>query len=341
MAKPIINKIIPFDATSDYIFSFSYIGNQPYKNRIVIRNASTNEIVKDETISEMRFQHPLQANILTNGTSYTVQVSVFDENDDESVLSDKVLFTCYTTPSFSISGLSSGENYVKSSSYAATIDYSQKENRDLQSYRFYLYDASYNVIDDSGLTYAKESPYTYSFNGLSNETVYYIRCKGITVDSVEVDTDYLKIYTQYNVSNYSGSFTISNNYRGGYVQFASNIVLIDGIVTGDYTVTDGVLSFADGDSFVEYKEGLLINGNHKVGIRAKNFRDGLIWSEGNEFDTISLFHYKYEGLDYFKLVATNELSNYILYSPRVKLDTTSFSTIYITRDNNIFGITIL
>lgn len=136
MAKPAISKIIPFDATAGYVFSFSYIGNQPYKNRIVIRNALTNEVIKDETISEMRFRHPISGNILTNGTSYTIQISVFDENNNESSLSDKILFTCYSTPTFNFSGLNNGTNYVKSSSYNATVNYSQKENRKLQSYIF-------------------------------------------------------------------------------------------------------------------------------------------------------------------------------------------------------------
>lgn len=38
MAKPAISKIIPFDATAGYVFSFSYIGNQPYKNMRLIRH---------------------------------------------------------------------------------------------------------------------------------------------------------------------------------------------------------------------------------------------------------------------------------------------------------------
>lgn len=59
MAKPAISKIIPFDATAGYVFSFSYIGNQPYKNRIVIRNALTNEIIKDETIIRNEIQTPV------------------------------------------------------------------------------------------------------------------------------------------------------------------------------------------------------------------------------------------------------------------------------------------
>ena len=41
MAKPIINKINPLDATKDNVVSMSYVGNLPYSNRIVIYDATT------------------------------------------------------------------------------------------------------------------------------------------------------------------------------------------------------------------------------------------------------------------------------------------------------------
>lgn len=338
MAKPAISKIIPFDATAGYVFSFSYIGNQPYKNRIVIRNALTNEIIKDETISEMRFRHPISGNILTNGTSYTIQISVFDENNNESSLSDKILFTCYSTPTFNFSGLNNETNYVKSSSYNATVNYSQKENRKLQSYIFYLYDATYNELSNSETIY-NQTP-TYIYSSLDNEQIYYLRCVGVTVDSVEIDTGFVKIYTQYNSSNFSGIFKVKNNYKGGYVQCISNIVSIDGVATDSYTILNGVLQFNNSNTFVEYNEGLLIESGHKVGIKAKNFKIGLIWSETNKVDKILLYHYIYEGLDYFKLDVSNGLSHYILYTPRQKLTANQFYTIYITRQDSLFKITI-
>ena len=286
----------------------------------------------------MRFRHPISGNILTNGTSYTIQISVFDENNNESSLSDKILFTCYSTPTFNFSGLNNVTNYVKSSSYNATINYSQNENRKLQSYIFYLYDATYNELSNSGTIY-NQTP-TYIYNSLDNEQIYYLRCVGITVDSVEIDTGFVKIYTQYNSSNFSGIFKVKNNYKGGYVQCISNIVSIDGVATDSYTISNGVLQFNNSNTFVEYNEGLLIESGHKVGIKAKNFKTGLIWSETNKVDKILLYHYIYEGLDYFKLDVSNGLSHYILYSPRQKLTANQFYTIYITRQDSLFKITI-
>ena len=49
MAKPVINKIIPFDATVNYTLSMSYIGNIPYKNRIIIYDARTLQVIFDHT----------------------------------------------------------------------------------------------------------------------------------------------------------------------------------------------------------------------------------------------------------------------------------------------------
>ena len=78
MSKPIANNVSAFDATVAHIFEFTYSGNQPYKNRIVIINSSTNATVLNEITETMKFVHTVAANKLTNGTSYTVQFSVID-----------------------------------------------------------------------------------------------------------------------------------------------------------------------------------------------------------------------------------------------------------------------
>ena len=63
MSKPTINKIIPFDASYDYTVSMSYIGNIPYKNRIIIYNAKTLSVVYDH-ISDagISLEHMIPAN---------------------------------------------------------------------------------------------------------------------------------------------------------------------------------------------------------------------------------------------------------------------------------------
>ena len=45
MGKPIVNKINTYDAVNDCVVTFNYVGNQPYKNRLVIIDTLTNNIV--------------------------------------------------------------------------------------------------------------------------------------------------------------------------------------------------------------------------------------------------------------------------------------------------------
>ena len=342
MAKPIINKIIPFDATNDYTFSFSYVGNQPYKNRIIISDASTNSVIKDETVSEMRFQHTIAANTLSNGASYIVQFTAFDENNVESAISDKVLFQCYSTPVFHFLDLGSSENYIKTTNYGASIVYTQSENRKLQQYKFYLYDASHNMISESYVLYAtEEQNFEYTYKNLDNKTTYYIRCIGKTVDEVNVDTGFVKIFTNYVSSNYSGIFEVSNNKQGGYVQGASDIVSIDGVISGEYKINNGEIDLTNKDTSLKYDNGFLLTDGHKVGIKAKSFVPGLIWSETNSIKCVRLLCYEYKDSYYFKLEAKDIVNTYVLYSELLKLDPNTSITIYITKENELYQLNIL
>ena len=69
MAKPIINKINPLDATKDNVITMSYVGNMPYSNRIVIYDATTLAVLYDDTSTNTNFAiaHTIPANTLTNG----------------------------------------------------------------------------------------------------------------------------------------------------------------------------------------------------------------------------------------------------------------------------------
>jgi hypothetical protein len=152
MGKPIVNKINTYDANYDCLITFNYIGNQPYKNRLVIIDTLTNNVFIDEPIDNMKFNHTITSSTLTNGSSYTPQISVFDENNNESDLSDKIYFTCYTTPVFEIENLSkTNPNTIKAANYNAIALYSQEQSRALKSYQFYLYDATKREIKKSDI----------------------------------------------------------------------------------------------------------------------------------------------------------------------------------------------
>lgn len=44
MAKPSINKIVPFDANYDKIITMTYMGDMPYSNRIIVYDAETMDV---------------------------------------------------------------------------------------------------------------------------------------------------------------------------------------------------------------------------------------------------------------------------------------------------------
>ena len=51
MAKPIVNKITPFDAEMDKEIGFTWNGSQSYANRLIIYNADSMEKIYDKTIT--------------------------------------------------------------------------------------------------------------------------------------------------------------------------------------------------------------------------------------------------------------------------------------------------
>ena len=138
----------------------------------------------------------------------------------------------------------------------------------------------------------------------------------------------------YSVNNAYNSFYVTNNFEGGYIQCVTNIVSIEGISDEEIMLTDGVADITD--KTLNYKEGFLINGDYKIGLKIKNPEQGIIYNSSNgNFRTI-LYYCEYEGLNYFKLTVSNGFSNYILYSNRMTINAEMFVSVYITKKSNLY-----
>ena len=166
MAKPIINKINPLDATKDNIISMSYVGNLPYSNRIVIYDATTLAVLYDNTSTNTNYsiEHIIPANTLTNGKKYAIQGQVFDINGNASALSDKAYFYCLATPLFYFSNVNDGD-IINTASIFATLVYQQSDFEDLNEYRYYLYDSTKNLLVESETFYGADN-LNYAYRGL-------------------------------------------------------------------------------------------------------------------------------------------------------------------------------
>lgn len=334
MAKPIIASIKPFDATVETTISFNYSGNQPYKNRLIIRNADTLDIVWDDIQTTMRMQHTIPANMLVNGIKYTAEIQCIDNAGVESALSDKSFFWVFSTPIFNFN-INKGET-IKSSSLTANIIYSQNEGEKLSQTQFFLYDANKMLISQSKIIYASENV-EYTYVGLNNATIYYIRALGYTENSMTIDTDYIQIFVKFeNPGTYAAIYANQDSNGTGTVNYYTNINIIRP-ERDDYVLENGMVDLTN-DS-ITYDNGFDILNDFTLAIK-HTYSIGKILELTNSNETIELFMIESDDGVRYKLVVDDI---YKIYSEEIFGafdDNMKDFTVYIRKKNNIYGLTL-
>ena len=338
MAKPTISKIKTFDSRYDYVVSMNYSGNLPYSNKITIYNATTLSTVYTNTVETHLLRHTIPAGTLVNGTKYAIDCQMFDSNNVASAISDKVYFWVYETPTFEFVGLSN-EDTIENSMITLQINYSQSNWEDLFSYQFYLYDENKQILSQSDILYDTDNV-EYTFKGLENHVVYYVRAYGTTQNGMSVDTDYVQIFTDFkNPSSYARIYTECD--ENGIINGYTNISMIEPSANpDDYEFNNGYINLID--KTLVYDQDFLINDDFTLTIRIKHFKsdcDILKASNGTFGFTLSSF--SYNDATVFKLVAPNGLSDYILYSDPFYFGYIDIICIHIRRINNIYQLKVL
>lgn len=346
IAKPIINKIIPFDAAQDYTLSMSYIGNMPYRNRVIIYDAKTLSIVYDHTTSGnhslLSLEHIIPANTLTNGRKYAVQGQVMDSSGAESALSDKSYFWTASTPLFYFQNINEGDTVTTASLYAELV-YDQPEWEDIAEFRFQLYDEVQRLLTESEIFYTTDTM-NYAFRGFENETFYQIRAVGMTVNGIALDTGYIKIYVKYkNPSDFSNIYA-KCNANNSVVTYETNFTVINPSQSDIPGYDD---QYKYNNSFINligktlvYDRDFIIDGDFTMSIRGTNmYRNTTILkcSNANYGFTVSSYIYDDRRMRY-KLTVPNGICSYILYSDPVMPDASDIVTVHIRRINHIYQL---
>ena len=312
MAKPIINKIQPFDANRPYEISLSWNGNRAHANRILIYDNGTNNLVFDDTVSSFALKHTIPANTLTNGKKYVIQAQTYDVENIASPLSDKVLFYTFETPDFYFNNIPENGK-VTNASFSASIYYYSSDWEDINTYIFYLYDSTKKQLLESNIL-NDSFDISYNYRGLENNTFYYIRCLGVTVNGMELDTGYIEISVKYeNPNTYSRIYSTALPSQG-CVQIASNLIIIQYNGTESFEYPNGMIDLRDKTLY--YDEGFLIEDDFTVIIRGLNlWQNADIFKMKNEKYGLTLSSHIYEGDKLrFRLLVPNGVSNYLLYS---------------------------
>lgn len=338
MAKPQIMRINPFDANKDCEITLSWSGNRAHANRVLIYDNETNALVFDDIVSTYALKHTIPACTLTNGKKYVIQAQTYDVENIPSALSNKILFYTFATPDFYFEGLSENA-IISNSSFTATVHYCSDDWENISKYVFYLYDATKKqLLQSSEMTDANDISYTYK--GLDNNTVYYIRCVGVTVNGMEIDTGYAEITVKFeNPDTYARIYATPIPSQG-CIQVSTNLVIIQYNGTEEFEYTDGMIDLRDKTLY--YDKGFSIEDDSTVIIRGTNLwqqADLLKMSNENSGLTLSS-HFYPDGKLRFRLIVPNGVNNYLLYSDEQVFDNKDTVTIVIRRKNNVYQLKV-
>lgn len=334
MAKPSINKIIPFDANTEKIITMTFSGNMPYSNRIIIYDAQSMAPVFDDTVAGFSLHHVIPAYTLANGNKYAIQGQTFDVEGIASALSDKVFFWTFETPSFFFKNLSDGDT-IHSASLNVDVHYEQPDWEDISMYRFHIYNSGKNILNESAVLYDSDN-ISYSFRGLESGSAYYIRCTGQTVNGMTLDTGYIKVYVDYeNPNTYARIYAECDNNHA-VVNGRTNFKIIEASSSDVFEYENGMI-YLIGKTLV-YDKDFLIPGDFTITLRLKNaFTDAVILECRNDQYGFRLSSHIYdEGKMRYRLTVPNGLGSYILYSEELSIDDSDMLTVHIRRINNVY-----
>ena len=339
MSKPQINTIKPFDAKNSYKVTMSFVGNYPKKNKIIVYDAITlNEIYRNTTsVSKFEIENTIPAGTLVNGKKYAIQGLVIDEYGIESVLSDKVYFWCFDTPSFYFKDINN-EDTFNTASIFATLVYEQTDWEDIREFRFYLYDEVKSLLTESDAFFTTDN-LTYAYRGLEDDKFYYIRAIGSTINGIQMDTGYIKIFVNYENHGKYKLIQAECNDRNSVVTYHTNFIVIHpSDMDTEYEYENGWINLLD--KTLVYDQHFIFNGDFTISIRCRDiYRNATLLKCANENEGFTLSTYVYDDEQMrFKLTVPNGMSNYILYSQPLKPDVFDIIGVHIRRINNIYEL---
>lgn len=344
MARPIIGKISPQNAESNFTINFTYAGNLSQKNRMIIRNADDLSDIKYDHIEESMnlsntyIYDPTNPDRLINGHQYTVEIICYDSNNVPSETSQRQFFWCLTPPTLSFD-IASGTT-IQNSSLNVSLTYIQPEEDDLSQIQYYLLDSYHGEIYHSDVVYNPDiEDLSYTFKGLENTSLlhsYYLKAIGQTYKQMSVSTE-VQIFVQYDEPTTYARLLLSSENGDGIVDYQTNVSIIRG-TREDYEYENGFINLED--DVLTYNEHFIVPGDFSMCIK-HIFNVGTLMkcaNQNKEF-VLSIVDCT-EGQYRYKLVVPNGVCDYILYSKPFYGNRDITMVCWIRRINNVYELSL-
>ena len=350
--QAIIYQILPFDATVGATIKFKWDGNQVFKNRCIIRNNDTNEVVYDNTVESFKLEHVIDLSLATliNGQSYVAYITVFDQSGAESDIQPMgSQFLCLTTPIFRFSNVTDGQT-ISASSYAFALEYAQVDGELLDSWSIKVYTKSGTELATSGLKY-DTSALSYTISGFDNNAEYIVRGTGETVNGIIVDTGDINITVYFQQTGIFSTLEPINVRERGAIYLTSNVVSAEGSTTNEPVFIDNEYIDLTDDALV-YDSGFEFDDDFSLvlkfyGMNPNDVVLRLYDADGTYQATVTYRITKVTENDvvvtksYFELMITSGGLDSVYYSNKLDLiDSTDIIGVALLRQNGLYAIVI-
>jgi len=335
--KPGLYLIPSFDSSLGSTIKFSWLGNQPISNTLVIKNNTTNEVVYEQTQTTMRLEHAIPISSgLVNGTLYNAAIRVTDSNGVNSEWSDVLLFYCYSTPTFQIN--IEPDQIIQAQTYGVNIAYAQSEGELLQSYRIRVYNSDSVVIYDSNTRYVLD---TVKITNLQDNNHYSILATGETINGIVLSTGRINFSADFIKSEAYFVLELQNMYDTGGVYMKSNIISVEGTSDSDVTYIDNEIADLT-NNVVHFNKGFTISGDFSLLIKGSQFgvNERILRLSGN--DEIVIVDYKYDTFSdiyYFELHAIYKNNDYMI--TKANPYTEDEISLWIKRKDTLFEMEVI
>lgn len=357
MAKPILNDITVFDATEGTTIYFLLYGRADS----VTWYAHDNETGKQVATGTAELSglmanksFPFPAGKLTNKAyPYFLRIETVYQGK-KSELSDPMLFYCKTRPILAFANLSpSTPNTVSTSMAQFELNYTNviAEGESLNTYQYFLYDASKELIMESREYYG-DIANGFLVDGFTNNAIYYLRGMGTSINGYQFDTGYLTLQVSYAVELNRALLSAENDEKNGVVRVKSTIAFMDGVSVGDveYVHLSGNNYAADlTDGSIAYTIPYEVEGyetseyNLRVVVKPIIYKDFMTISNKGILFNVStniraFTDYTDENEKFFVIIKGND---YIMESNYLnKPDESHFISVDIAFQNGLFSIFI-
>jgi hypothetical protein len=335
--KPFLYVIPSFDASVGITIKFSWLGNQPVSNTLIIRDNNTNVIMYEKMLQTMRLEHTIASGSgLRNGTLYNASIKVTDSNGVDSEWSDILLFYCYTTPTFKIN--IEPNQIIQAQTYGVDIAYTQPEGEQLQSYRVRVYNSDDILVYDSNTRYMLD---TVRITNLQDNNHYSIIATGETINGMQLSTGRIDFSADFIKAEAYFVCELQNMYDTGGIYIKSNIVSVEGHSDSEVIYIDNTIADLT-NNVVHFDKGFSITDNFSLLLKGSKFEVGesvLRLSGGSEIITVD---YKYDAISnvyYFELHAIYGNTNYMI--TKINPYSTEEISLWINRKDTLFGMEVL